>query len=777
VTIQHNGNNLAVVESSPALAPGRLGHAAHSASASEQSEDSIFEIIWRQRAVVAWTTAVCLVLAIGYLIFATRYYSGYAKLFVQQVGPRLMTEEQKQTQDGDTFLFTQKEVMSSTPVIAMTLGTPGVRELKTFTDQDNTFTFFKDSLTLDIGKKDELLSVQFDTPYREDAQRIVAAFVDSYIEYQSKQRHSSSSEVLTVLTAEKEKRQAELLRKQDELQAFRQAHSMLAGTDEATNIVKQALTKIATELTAAQMEAINAKSAWDDVQKSVLNTPERKQRFEQVLATSGYTAPSAVDDQQLRTQLLGAEAQLHTLMSSGRYLPGHPAIQNTARYIDQLNISYAAAVYRRSEVAKTKAADLQASFDQQQKVAIQQNARVVEDTRLAGEVERLAKNVADLDERTKQVALAAGGSGAPNIQVIEPPSASREPTSPHVLRTLALAILAGCVIGCGLAVVRDWYDYRLRNADEIKQSLGITVLGLIPRVADETSPIARGQKIHIDPTSDVAEAYRSLRTAIYFGSKDRPARSILVTSPERGDGKTTLASNLAISMAQAGRRTLLIDADMRAPMQDLIFSMNGRLGLATVLQGKDTPENCVRHTGIENLDLLPAGVAARNPSELLNSQKYIELIESLVEKYDHVVIDSPPLLAVTDARIIAASADATVLVLRAGKSNRKLGELSIDGLVSVGAKLLGAVVNDVQRRGYSSYGGYGRYGYGEDARNGYGNGQGSGFDRGAMVPVGAGAGREEYASATRGNGNGHGSEELSATGNGDANGRSGRLTG
>ena len=161
-----------------------------------------------------------------------------------------------------------------------------------------------------------------------------------------------------------------------------------------------------------------------------------------------------------------------------------------------------------------------------------------------------------------------------------------------------------------------------------------------------------------------------------------------MTSPERGDGKTTMASNLAISMAQAGRRVILVDADMRAPMQDLIFGINGRVGLATVLSGKEQADAVVRHTGIENLDLLPAGVAARNPSELLNSQRFIELLEELAEKYDQVIIDSPPLLAVTDARIIAASTDATVLVLRAGKSNRKLSELSIDGLMGVGAKLL-----------------------------------------------------------------------------------------
>jgi len=364
---------------------------------------------------------------------------------------------------------------------------------------------------------------------------------------------------------------------------------------------------------------------------------------------------------------------------------------------------------------------------------------VLEDTRLDGEVTRLAKNIEELDERIKSVALVAGGSGAPNIQVIEPPSVSKAPTRPYVSRTLALALLAGVVVGCGVACVRDWYDYRLHNADEIKQSLGITVLGLIPRVSDETSPIARGQKIHIDPGSDVAESYRSLRTAIYFGSKDVPARTILITSPERGDGKTTLASNLAISMAQASRRTLIIDADMRAPMQDLIFSMNGRQGLASVLTGKGTIEDCIRHTGIENLDLLPAGVAARNPSELLNSEKFIQLIEQLSEKYDQVIIDSPPLLAVTDARIIAASTDATVLVLRAGKSNRKLGELSIDGLFSVGAKLLGAVVNDVQRRrGYKYYGSYGRYGYGENGRT---NG-----DRDALAASGGnGSSRDDYA--------------------------------
>jgi len=178
-----------------------------------------------------------------------------------------------------------------------------------------------------------------------------------------------------------------------------------------------------------------------------------------------------------------------------------------------------------------------------------------------------------------------------------------------------------------------------------------------------------------------------------------------------------------------------------------------------VLQGKDELGVAVRHTGIENLDLLPAGIAGRNPSELLNSQRFLDLLDLLAEKYDHVVIDSPPLLAVTDARIIAASAEATVLVLRAGKSNRKLGELSIDGLFSVGAKLLGAVVNDVQRRGYKYYGSYGRYGYGENGRlNG---------DRAASIASARGAngsnGRDDYANGRNGGGGTDSEVELSSS--------------
>ena len=737
--IHTNANNLATRDTLPAPT---------ASPRNEPANDSILEIVWRQRAVVGITVGAGLVLAILYLLLATRYYTGAAKLYVQQVGPQVLPGiEARPLHDNESFLYTQREVVQSTPVIAMALGAPGIRDLKTFSGEDNTFTFFKKSLTIDVGKKDELISIEFDTPYKDEAAKIVTALVDSYKEYQSKQRNSSASDMLDFLTQERQRKQSELAKKQEELQSFRAANGVLSGADDKTNVIRQQLERLSTELTTAQVETINARSAAEDVKRTILGTPERMQKFEQFRANmSAYQAPSAVDDAQLRALMLQQESNLQVLQQ--RYLPGHPAIKNLQAYIDKLNMQYASAVYRRFETAQQKEADLQKSFDQQQKTAIAQSARVVEETRLTSDVTRLQKDADDLNTQYQNVKLTQRG-GAPNIETLEPPSVSRSPTRPHTWRALGLALLLGGVVGCGVACVRDWYDFRLRSADEIKSALGVTVLGIVPHVEDETSPIARGQKIHIDPACEAAEAYRSLRTAIYFGTKEGQARTILITSPERGDGKTTCASNLAISIAQASRRVLLVDADMRAPMQDLIFSMNGRVGLGNVLQGKDELASAIRHTGIENLDLLPAGVAGRNPSELLNSQRFLDLMDLLAEKYDHVVIDSPPLLAVSDARIIAASADATVLVLRAGKSNRKLSEMSIDGLISVGAKMLGAVVNDVRRRSQSYYGSYGRYGYGDNGQSA------SSSDRALEGEVNGGGGRrrdgrDEYAEAGEG---------------------------
>jgi capsular exopolysaccharide synthesis family protein len=249
-------------------------------------------------------------------------------------------------------------------------------------------------------------------------------------------------------------------------------------------------------------------------------------------------------------------------------------------------------------------------------------------------------------------------------------------------------------------------DGRMRSIEEIQTVIGLPILGVVPAMAGRRTGIARAMAVHLDPRSPVAEAYRTIRTAVYFGANGVACRTILLTSPEPGDGKTTTASNLAIAIAQTGRSVLLLDADFRKPTQHKNLDIKDAVGLSSVLAGREPLERAIQRTGVEGLDILPCGPVPANPSEILNSREFGELVDSLASRYDHIIFDSPPVNSVTDARILGAVVDATILVLRADKSTRKAGEHARNALMGVGARVLGAIVNDAPHsRGYEVYGG------------------------------------------------------------------------
>jgi capsular exopolysaccharide synthesis family protein len=286
------------------------------------------------------------------------------------------------------------------------------------------------------------------------------------------------------------------------------------------------------------------------------------------------------------------------------------------------------------------------------------------------------------------------------------------------------------MIGLGGALLLEMMEQRLRTVEEVTKLLAPPVLGSVPHIIPKAGPgnknvlrspwlsrlkmamslstrrrrrslqtlKQRGQVMHLQPRCDVSEAYRTIRTAIYFGLAGSPAKTILVTSPSSGDGKTTLASNLAISIAQTGRRVLLIDADCWHPAQGAIFEIEDRPGLTEILQGKATLTEVAQKTAVENLDVLLCGKIPENPAELLGGQAWIDLLAFASEQYDQILIDSPPVVPITDARILAASCGATILVLRAEKSTRRQADDAFEALTSVGATILGMVVNDVVRQ-------------------------------------------------------------------------------
>jgi capsular exopolysaccharide synthesis family protein len=292
------------------------------------------------------------------------------------------------------------------------------------------------------------------------------------------------------------------------------------------------------------------------------------------------------------------------------------------------------------------------------------------------------------------------------VDVVEPARVADYPSFPRKNRTMAVALVCGALLGAGLALLRDRLDGRMRSVEEIQTVIGLPILGVVPAMAGRRTAVARAMTVHLDPRSVVAESYRTIRTALYFGTTGTRCKTVLITSPESGDGKTTSASNLAIAIAQTGRNVLLLDADFRKPTQHKNLDIKDAVGLSSVLIGHESLDRAIQHTGVEGLDILPCGPIPANPSEILNSREFAELIDALAERYDHILFDSPPVNVVTDARILGAICDATIMVLRADKSTRKAGEHARNSLLAVGARVLGAIVNDApKRKGYEVYGG------------------------------------------------------------------------
>ena len=685
--------------------------------------DALLQALWRQRRFVAAVTGACLVAAVGYLLVAPRVYLGAARVYVQPAGPRIMGDGKQQLVDttSQNFLSTQRELIQSTPVLVQALTKlEGDNRPKVFDGAEDRFEYLKNHVGAKQGKNDDLLIVYCEAPNPKDAADIANAVVAGYMVYHAKQKESTASEVLKVLQSERQKTEGDLAAKTKEMLEFRRSRGVLSFSDEKGNVTLARLKSVSDALTAAQLDTFSAKSGYEEALKSIANDAAKIALLEDA-ERGGGTGLSAGEEGQLRLELLQWRAKLNTARQT--YGEEHPNVRAIQKHVDALDVAYVAALGRRYEAAQQKEQELQTAYQAQQKDAIARSADAAEYQRLEVEIQRLDKHLDEVAKRIQEIQITET-SLVSNITPVEWASPPRKPYRPKALYTLPVALVTGLLLGVVLACARDWHDPRLRSAEEVKAVLGVAVLGEIPRMEARSPGPERGRRVLLEPASDVAEACRGLRTAIYYGVREDggKARTLLLTSPSPQDGKSTAASNLAIAMAQAGKRVLLVDADLRRPTQHQIFNLPpGAPGLADLLSRDDADLSAaVQRTDVENLDVLPCGPEPDHPAELLIGRRFVALLEKLTGTYDHVIIDSPPVGPVVDARIIAASCDAVILVLRADDINRRRSESARDALLGVGAKLMGAVLNGVEPDRDYHYGSYYRPSRGNDNRPGPG---------------------------------------------------------
>lgn len=343
--------------------------------------------------------------------------------------------------------------------------------------------------------------------------------------------------------------------------------------------------------------------------------------------------------------------------------------------------------------------------------------REIQHARLQRQTHVLEQIYTLLQTRLKEAEIVQAVEDA-SIRIVDVALPSTKPIRPRPMLNFALAAFFGLILGIGGAFTRERLDDTVNTRDDIQSATGVTVLGLIPRVrrAHIAAGGATGHHTRLitgyDPQSPVSEAYRSLRTNITFARPDATPRTLVVTSPTPGDGKTTSAANLAVTFALQDRRVLLIDADMRRGVLNLVFQTPRDPGLSDVLMGTASLEDAVRKVQAgddSTLDFLSTGTIPPNPAELLASTRMGALVERLNDEYDAVIIDSPPLNMVTDAAVVGRIADGVLLVIRAGKTERDGLAIAMDQLRHAHVSVLGAVLNDASALREGRY--YNRYGY------------------------------------------------------------------
>ena len=692
-------------------------------------------ILWRRLWVIAVAIALALAGGVIYLRQATPVYRATNRLFVAKAGENRITGESADAQTlsrSGNYRATQTEIMLSPLVLSKVAERPDIKAMKTFEKASNIGAALRAGLDVQFGA-DDLMNISFDTSNGSDAAPVANAVADAYIAFSDEYKKSSSAEVLQILQREKQKLQDELSERLAQVTRFKMDSGSLAlaTRDKAGNTVLGASTTLTQlnaftdAMTRAQIAAIEAKANLESI-KNLKGDPKRLRQYMDTQRARGEAVASDPDELRLRAELFQLSVSRHEM--EGKLSPGHPRYQSVTERmasIEQELLKYdakfvetqLAMAEENQKAAERQVIEFAAYIQTNGEEAKKLNTQVAQFEGLSAEMEQTRSRLDFLNTRIRELSMSQDVR-AMNVMLVEAAVEPGAPFSPQSGKVLKMSLAFGLILGLTLAVMMEFVDDRMRSADQMATVTGLPVLGVIPDV----TPVAGeevARAVERDPGSPIAEAIRGCRTAVLFGMPAGRAKTIMITSPTPGDGKSTIAASLAESLAQSGKRTLLLDADLRKPRIERIFAISSEVGLSSIVTGQSTIEQALQKGPVANLDLIASGPIPPNPAELLNSEAFLQLIATLRDRYDHILIDTPPVLAVTDARIVAAGCDIVILVLRAEKCRQRAANHAKKALASVGARVLGIVVNAAPQRRHSGSGdGYGSaYGYG------YGNGE------------------------------------------------------
>ena len=539
-----------------------------------------------------------------------------------------------------------------------------------------------------------LVDLSFRSPDPEYAARAVNELANQYRLRNLDTRSLASKEANDFLSEQLAEQRKKLEDSEAALLRYRESHNA-ASVDDRQNIVVQKLTELNAQVTRAKIERLDKQAVYNQLE-SVRQSGGSIETVPLVLANEVV--------QKLRIEIAGLEERRAQM--AAQYGPNWPPMKELATSIgsarQRLAIEIDAvlgSVRNDYLAAQAKENSLIGALEAQKGEAQGLDRKSVEYAALERDAAGNRQLYENLMQRTKETGV-SGQFRSSNIEIVDPAEQPRWPVLPNVQRDLSVAIFMGLVLAIGLVLGFEYFDSRIKSPDEIKTHLGLPFLGLVPSI-----PVKSGEAVLLsgpDVPPHFAEAIKAIRTAVVFSSADEGARSIVVTSTAPGEGKTLVSSNLAAALAQADQRTLIIDCDMRRPRIHDVFGGAQDPGVSNVLVGTSELADVIRKTASPNLSVMPAGHIPPNPAELLGSPRFKELIRKLRSQFDWIIIDAPPVMAVTDAAIIGNNVTGVVFVVGAEMTSRRHAAVAIEQLAAAKSHFIGAVLNraNVQRHGY-----------------------------------------------------------------------------
>jgi succinoglycan biosynthesis transport protein ExoP len=705
-----------------ALSPGHLPQAAP-----EPALADYWRILVKRKWSVISTALIVLTLATVYTLRITPTYDAVARLSINKENPdpfgmnqkdfsadaedydyTVQMDTQVRILQGDTLALNVIHALrlDSNPRFAGSLAThptSGLQSPALTNEQEQALIAKLHSwLTVTPVPNTRLIDVRVTSPDPQLAAAIANAYSVGFVDFNRRAKYESTQQASEWLSTQLADLEIKVETSQQKLVEYQKEHGIIGG-DEKTNIITAKLDDLNKELTEAEADRILKQSA-----------------YQQAISANAAASPSATQSPlvaKLRTEELDLQDQLAQLTS--QFGPQYPKVQEVNNRLQQIRAAIDHEVKNSGSRAESeylaalqREKMLSGRLDSQKQQANQLNQSAIEYNLLKREADSNRQLYDGLLQKLKEAGVSAGLKSS-NIRQVDVARVPLAPSQPNIPRNLAIALMMGLAGGITFAFLLEVLDNTVRTPEQVESISALPALGIVPLNHRDLPLLAKGsqQKMlagkaptkskvgliaHARPKSGIAESYRALRTSILLSSLGSPPKIILITSALPQEGKTTTSVNTAIVLAQKGGRVLLVDCDMRRPGVHSILGISNRSGLSTVLAGGESAAAAVTMSRqLPNLFVLSSGPPPPQPSELLASEGMRALLEQWKQEYDHIVLDTPPTLSVTDAVLLSVKADAVVLVIRSGQTTKDALRRARDLLLHVNAKVMGVVVNAV----------------------------------------------------------------------------------